>query len=652
MNVLQFDESSLHFVISPRSGLTYSLTLTEFATGGSIDQVPARLRNAWIGDYRGRPILAQQIADFYRNERFEKSASYSVNHALRSLYRALDEIEADSKIEINSLIDITDAHGLMLFERTGGTRTHMYKHIKGLLAKMRSLHRLPPLFWPARRHDHLADAELIDDKAVAALFKAIKEKARHVKTMFNQGCQLASQGRDPRTDSRSSEGWHSRENRAWLITEVTRERLLEKCELKAIDAYFGFTGDKRKGPDFIAPEMTERGREGVVGALRWVHPSLADTALFLLLFIIGTGWNLSTALALDISGDEKWFYDHPYHPEFAMLHAFKSRAGRDQDLPVKKEPEWHPYQIVRYMIFKTKSLRATLEHKLQLATARYETEPTALNRGTMQKLQNSIRSPWLYHNVNKIGDVSAFQLNDQHMNRIIRSIGNEGDLFEQHPALKSFTVSTSRDAWINHVYQDTGFQAFITQLAGQHADLSTTSAYLKPYRYRAFSEGQIRKVMDAAFADISSGGKVDPTRIALLVANGTITPEQERRLSDYRYRTRLGVGCLDPENPPAHIAPNHQPGALCGIQRCTGCHHGVVFTDSMPALARAYAELLFIHKTIPYVSWHGSSFDDELTSIEATLTLFDASEVQSHVAAWTSKLNRGEVRAHDTYPGK
>jgi hypothetical protein len=110
------------------------------------------------------------------------------------------------------------------------------------------------------------------------------------------------------------------------------------------------------------------------------------------------------------------------------------------------------------------------------------------------------------------------------------------------------------------------------------------------------------------------------------------------------------MGCLDPRSPPKEVDPDHPEGALCRVQRCTGCPHGIVFADSMLPLARRYAELLHLKRTMPVASWSDSSFADEHESIGQTLERFETPAVEAEVAAWAAKLNSGEKIVHGTYP--
>jgi hypothetical protein len=650
MNIVPLNPISLKLIIKAQSGIVYEVDLSEFAVGGTAEQILSRVKHAWTGDFSGRPLFAMEIAELFRIERFEPEASKRMRHAFRNVFRFFDAFEAKHGTHIASITDVTDAHGPALLAWLTGSRPGRYQRAKGALDALRRARGSPPLFWPVQRDDSVSTSEPVDIEAVRHLFNAFKHEGRCIKQMFTEGAELAATGLDPRTSRVPREGI-ARENRAWIVKELTKQRLLEKQELKDVGAYWRMLQGAHLGPSYLAPRMSERGRKGIVGALRWFYPSYQDTAVFLWLFLLATGWNLSTALGLDVSEDDAWCQAHPHSAQFTVIHAFKARAGRHQFTLSMTKPEWHPYQIVRYMIERTKTLRATVRHRLALARKDYELAPSAAKSGKIAHLEASVRSPWLYHILNKTGEVSSFNNADSvHLGPIARAVATAHGLIERHPQLKKIATSDARDAWIGYAYVQSGYHVLLTQLASQHGDLRTLRHYLRSRRYREFSEKQVRKVQDAVFAEISTGGVVDPTRLHLLVANGAVTSEQERRLKDFRQRTRLGLGCLDPTNPPRQIAPDHKTGALCRVQRCTGCQHGVVFRESLVPLTRAYAELIHIQRTIPQTAWCGSSLEDELASIEETLKSFDPSEVESVAQEWSHKLQTGEVKAHDTYP--
>ncbi|MGY4608592.1 hypothetical protein ACVW16_007004 [Bradyrhizobium sp. USDA 4474] len=651
MNVVPFNAGSLKLTIKAQSGVVYDVDLSEFSVGGKLENVLSKSKHIWAGDFHGRPLFAMEIAELFRIERPEPEASKHIRYAFRGFFRFLDAVEAKHGTPITCIADVTDAHGPMMLEWIASANSLQYRRAKGALDALRRFRGLPPLFWPARSGDNVSAAEPVDKEAVRHLFNAFKHEARCIKRMLKEGEDLASRGTDPRGDTTLVREWALPQNRAWIVNQLTRERLLDRQGFKDHGAYRGLAQGGWKGPTYLAPNMSERGREGIVGALRWFYPSYQDTAVFLWLFLLGTGWNLSTALGLDVSEDDAWSQAHPHSEQFAVIHAFKARADRHQFTLSMTKPEWHPYQVVRYIVERTKVLRATLRHRLDLARKDYALSPTVAKSGKIAELEALVRSPWLYHTVNKTGEVSAFNNADSnHLGPIARTVAATHRLVDRYPSLEKIGTSDARDAWIGYAYVQSGYHVLLTQLASQHANIRTLKHYLKSRRYREFSEKQVQKVQDTVFAEISTGGVVDPTRLRLLVANGTITAEQERRLQDFRQRTRLGLGCLDPTNPPRQIAPDHKSGALCRVQRCTGCQHGVVFKESLSPLARACAELIHIQRTIPYAAWSGSSLEDELASIEETLKGFDQTEVAAAIQEWSHKLQTGEVKAHDTYP--
>lgn len=397
--------------------------------------------------------------------------------------------------------------------------------------------------------------------------------------------------------------------------------------------------------------MTERGGQGTVGKLRWFHPSYHDTAIFLWLFLLGTGWNLSTALALDVSVKENWCEDHPQQPKFKVIHAYKNRADRHQFAFSLEKRQWHPYQIVEFMIERTAPLRRTVKHRLDEARAECGGIPTPVQRAKIERLEAMLCSPWLYHVVNKVGEVNRFEGQDsRHLNDLARGVVVAHKLDETHPSLLTMCTGEARDAWIGHAYFASGHNILIARLAAQHSDFRSLRYYLRRRRYRAEGEATVQRVQDAAFSEIKAGRKLDPTRLRILVTKGAITPEQEQRLLDMRQRTRIGMGCLDPRRPPPSVAPDHVEGTICRVQRCTGCVHGVVFEESLEFLARARAELIFLKRSMPLATWAGTSFQEEESSLDAILSEFDEAKVKAMIDDWLGKFIARKVVPHDSYP--
>lgn len=645
----------LTFGVTPAEGPPYEVNLQEFADGLGIAEVQPRFRASWGGDFGGRVPFAYEIAELFKVDPPRRNDQKSVRFYFRLVFRFLDEI--DSGRTVTSCARLDDAHGVLLqrWISDRGVKPTVYKKAKHLVEKLRNCLGLPPLFWPSADRELAIVLEDIDEVGVQKLYRALKKEAMSIKAMFREGEKLAERGHDPRGKARSpgSAAWEIEANHAWLVRQATRDILPSKKEFYALGAAglnkANKPEQKHGGPAYLVPGMSSRGSEGIVGKLRWFHPSYHDTAVLLWLFMLGTGWNLETALGLDITRD--WTEIHPLKPEFQIIFAFKGRSDREVFVPSLAKPEWHPYQLIHYMIERTAPLRRTVQRDLKDAIARHQANPTIATAAEVDDLERKARSPWLYHVVNNAGAINCFDGNDSsHLASVVRAIIKQHHLDDEHPSLLKITTGDARDAWIGWAYVASGHNVLIARLAAQHRNDRSLRYYLRRRRYRAQSEHAARRVQRAVFKEIEDGRLLDETRLRILVEKGKITPEQERRLSDFRLRTRLGMGCSDPRNPPASVAPNHVPGQLCRIQRCTGCENGWVFESSMDPLCRAKAELIILKGTIPVSAWSGSSFEDEELSIEETLTAFDPIKVQELVSRWILKLKSEGGIPYGTYP--
>lgn len=651
-------DAALQFWIEAKDGSRYRLNLSEFAQGGKRENVDPRARSNWPGDFQGRPGFALGLAEVFQALCPPASYEATFRSSCRQLLRFLDIVDPGQTVQ--SFEDLEDSHGVGLVRWTEakGFTGGVYKQIKGLVDAARLTGGSTPLFWPARERDPVVHKDDIDLKAFQRLYTACKKEAMSIKAMFREGQSLASEGNDPRGEQSNigSAEWEPRENHAWLVRELTRDTVPSKQDFYA----FGARGlnkanntktQKHYGPEYLAPGMTERAREGIVGKLRWFHPSYQDTAIYFWLFLLGTGWNLATAVGIDISNKEAWCEPHPQKPEFCVIHSFKGRPGKHVFIPCLRKPEWHPYRIIEFMIERTAPLRRTVLQQLAVARAKHQVDGTPETAAEVARLESMSRSPWLFHVVNKIGEIGYLHSDDStRLNEIGRLVAERHGLVHDHPTLATLVTGEARDAWIGHAYITSNNNILIARLAGQHANYSSLIYYLRRRRYRAQNEGLVRSFQDAAFAEIESGRIIDASRVRIMLEHGQITPEQEARLLDLRQRTRLGMGCLTANAPPVSVAPDHVPGTICRVHRCTGCISGLVFKESLNPLARARAELIYIQRTIPLTAWSGSSFEDEAASLDATLEEFENTAVEEATQRWLNKFLSGELRVHDTYP--
>jgi len=396
--------------------------------------------------------------------------------------------------------------------------------------------------------------------------------------------------------------------------------------------------------------MSARGSSGYVGKLRWFFPGLYDIAIYFWLVSLHTGWNLATEVGIDVTSKEQWREDHPHAPDRVLVHAWKERAKRHQQAICNPKAEFHPPAIIDMLVERTAPLRRTLVKQLEKLRSQYNQKPSPTLARTIKKLEAGTKSPWLYVSLRKGGEIGwlTSEKSNTVLNNFIRAVAIKHNLIGDHPSLMEISTSHGRDAWINYAFITTG-EAVMAQYAAGHRNMGSLRYYLARHRYRRSSEGQVRELQTYAFSEIREG-RLDPTRLRILVESGRFTQEQADLLAEIRNRTRLNMGCLAPHEPPKDVDPDHVEGELCRVQRCTGCPHGIVFEDSMERLANTLADLHFERSLRPLAAWKDTSLEAEERSISATLRQFDPDRVRIAYNIRRDALRAGEVMVFDAYP--
>lgn len=385
---------TLRFWVIPDNDVRYEVDLSEFAVGATAEDTDPRGRSGWKGDYQGRPLFAEEAADYFRIRRPAKTESKRFAWILRTFFRFLDSI--DPKGEISSCLHLVDGHGILCKEWLRD-RSSIYRAVKLVVDGLRQTNGASALFWPTPKREEIPTSDSIDEKAVQCVYTALKREAMAIKAMLREGEALADMGRDPRgrVSAPNTAAWDSPENHAWLIRELTREQLPSKNDFWKLSAHGLNKAASIRGPAYLAPCMSIHGCEGIVGKLRWFFLGMQDLMVFFWLFIFGTGWNASTTLALDVSRDDLWCEDHPHQPDrFAVIQSFKARSDKHVFALSLKQPEWHPYRVLRWIIERTEPLRRTARARLEDAKRAYSREETQENARDVERLEAIVRSPW------------------------------------------------------------------------------------------------------------------------------------------------------------------------------------------------------------------------------------------------------------------
>ncbi|NKM69418.1 hypothetical protein [Rhizobium laguerreae] len=634
------------FWVTPANGNSRHLAdTTEFYNGCSMRDLRKKEQRLWRGDFRGNPGLAEDFVKVVQALRHDEENFKRLRYSWRNFYRFIQE--RTDLPPVNSIHDITRVHGVALKQwlHARGLSSGGYRPIKAIVDAFFMMERHRPSDLPARDGDAKVEPEEQDLIGLQRLSLVLRGEARAQKQMIREGNELADLGRDPR---RRLSRWNSISNQVWLVRELTTDFIPTKPEIikagatNLRDRSFG-------GPSYRSPGQSARATQGYVGKLRYFAPAQADTAVYLWLFMLHTGFNLATTVDIDISNDQ-WFQTSFQDPSHVLISIFKKRSGTWVFAPSLVQPEFHPFQLIQFMIKRTEKLRKTLQLRLGRLQEHDANFPTNTVKAEITYVQRLIKSPWLYHNIGDAGHVEGFQSSDAGLlNRFIRNVVHAEELNIEHPWLSGLATTQVRDGMINFAHDRSG-SAMIAQYAAQHRSQRSLRYYLAKGQQRKKNFKAVNQIISLMIKEALNKNIIDFVRIRIMRERGEITAVQEQRLLDIRQRTRVGMGCLEPTNPPRHIAPDHTPDTICKIQRCTGCCHGIIFDDSVKPLSCALADLHYIKRDLPLSSWIDTSLADEEASIKATLKQFSPEVVKGHYTDRFNELLSGKAKVFDVYP--
>ncbi|CAN0390760.1 unnamed protein product, partial [Phaeothamnion confervicola] len=262
-------------------------------------------------------------------------------------------------------------------------------------------------------------------------------------------------------------------------------------------------------------------------------------------------------------------------------------------------------------------------------------------------LQRASTSVWLYVDKDGIQALSdmSYQGNywlQQLIERVNAGLGKAR-------RMPNITASDFRDIYAMWVYEETGGNILAVQRALNHRKVGTTAGYLWTKALNSKAGKRLMKFENLLWKQICEEGRIDPTLLCQMMEHGSSTAVQIMRLEEYRAlkKSRLGVGCSDPYNPPPNVDPQAHAGSLCVTHRCTLCTHAHVGTDSLDGLAMRLAELLTLQSRMPvehFSRGDDSSFASELENTQVVLSLFASEDVKQRVQIWMDRIAAGEHR--------
>lgn len=382
------------------------------------------------------------------------------------------------------------------------------------------------------------------------------------------------------------------------------------------------------------------------------YPSGNDVKSAFHLFLLASGWNVQTALDLDVTS--KFVEAHPTNDGYHIVWGLKNRGNSMHFVIGRDKRSDSPGSILRRLVERTRPLRVKLHRELLAVEDALAQDPSNTDLLLRQAdLRKAVKSPWLF--VNGSSSKTVAYLTNSSVGQSSTGLTFLGELIRQlnktlptnTQVSEKITAGDFRDAYIGFAYEFSNYNILTAQIAATHKSVRSTQHYLRQHQWRAHSAKKIHIFTHALWQEIATRKVVDPAILRGLVERGEVSEEQRIRWERHKDRTRVGVGCKDFKNPPSNIAPRHVDGSGCRVQRCTLCEHAIVFDDSVDHLCRRMAELEKLRSTMAVPSWSASSFPDEVDATEAILRKFAQQDVKASISYWKSRINSGAHRVPD-----
>ena len=627
--------------------------LNVFKTGQSISSS----NDSWKEPFSGRPELIAQLKPAII-DRAMPLAHKSVDQILASLrawWRIFDSVEAMTEgtaHPITSVSQITDLHRQVALDR--GIGRLEFVNFFQLANTTRIALGLKPLYWlapsskPVNRHlPSKWQTDVIRQQLKRHWFSVL-DRWSLADDLRKQCSTVVEHDADPETHKE-------------------QQRLLRNYKL--FDSVVEKTGDPRPSVSSLlqgvsAQTFYEQGFN-YSDMLCGSYPDSFDIRVAFHLCMATTGWNPAVLLSLDVTTSiiEK----HPKDPGRYILRGTKARTGGAEQLSEGLlKSQGSAGFIIQALIARTKSLRESLINDLHVYKASLaemkSTSHTAVELELMRihitSLEQGTKSPWIF--VKKNGD-DILWLTDENFSEGVykKGIGYLSfigkfiaDLNLNRPKenqLSPLRASDFRDAYAATQYHASGGSILYVMKALGHRSIRSTQGYLNNTLLNDEHQKLFGTFSEALWSEIATHQRVDPTIIAQRSRYGSITPEHRKRLQDYRtlMRSRVGIACTDPSNPPRHIAPDFVADgkAMCHVQRCTLClENAVLLPDSLPGLCKRLAELRYLRSRMSVTAFQESSFLKELDNTELALIAFDAQESTQLLEEWERRIESGAHR--------
>jgi hypothetical protein len=658
----------------------FLVDLSVFAIGE--DEPPTKA--PWSGPFSGRAQLIAELAPALEARLTFATVATCRNYtfALRTFWRLFDQLESKSDPSgrvLQRLVSVRELTALHeLAAKRNGVDSTRFGHFLSVANDTRRRLRLGLLPWtipkPATPERLLIPEDQAKEirLAVKRAWRSVVQRwQRHDAIRRGELPQLPS---DLQSEDPSVAVEYADENlvlqRNWAHFEKCQQRTGKV--LPSVDELLDGVArhSLRYHDDIDTPTMR---------AIAFPTVEEADIAFHMAL--IGSGWNPSTLIVgVDASTPDR-VIQHPKDAkqnvlvledpdanseefeEVAMQGSKRRAGGRLQFCYGLKKNPASPPNVVAAFLERTSALREELQRQCNLARTKLDRlrdeKAPASEIDTQfrhyQTLQQGVRNVWLYVDTNaKINwldgkewaryRVSYSKKKVSYLDRVVNEL-NDMRSAPDEPQIPRIVPSDLRDIFARWVHVQSGGNVLAVMHALGHGSLRSTDVYLTNNIFNAESDDTVRRFMAYLFEQLEQG-RIDLTILAQLVRHGSLTPEMESRLSEYRalLRSRINVACADPKHPPPHIDPSHEEGKWCRPQHCLRrCPHARFLPESLDGIAMRVEELAFMAEALPLETWMQGSFEAELREGEYLLDeLYANSAVESARARWRDQIASGK----------
>lgn len=396
------------------------------------------------------------------------------------------------------------------------------------------------------------------------------------------------------------------------------------------------------------------------------EPTLGEMNALFVMFVMLSGWNPSVVASIDIE-DKSCVVPHPSNPQFSYVCAPKARANDNVQYALSRNKSAiSPANIVRSVTQANVSMRESLKayHAELLQQLQHlkrdRAEPKVLDalKIKIADVRQGLKSPWLYRQASNTPNYRGTVAEGIAFLDGVRLMAKEGKTAlhqyaleinlgvppSSNPVSLGISLRDLRDTFISWRWMSS--KSWLdAMLAAGHTHRQSLVRYLKRKQIRERSRREFVKLGDAMWSSIMDArrlGKRATLSLAIAVKLENVSEEQIRRWMEGKDKTYCGTGCVDFDHPPKDIAPHHEKGTGCRIQRCTLCWHAILLPDSDDYLARRLAELRYQRARISEQSWQESNYPSEMENTQAALEYFEADRVHDLITKWETTIAKGD----------